>query len=81
MAATLIRNIGKARLNGYGADLYENKDGSASIRFDRNTHPLPHKTNISFDSLELAEKFINENEGINGVSTLNNILMKADIGF
>ena len=81
MKATFIRNIGMARLNGFGADLYENTNGTASIRFDKNTNPLPSRTNLIFDSLELAEEFIERNKGSNGVNTLNNILMKADIKF
>ena len=79
--ATFIKSIGNVRINGLGADLYENTDLSASIRFDKNTHPLPHRTNIVFDDLESAEKFIEENEGSNGASTLDNILRKSDIDY
>lgn len=79
--ATFIRSVGGCRLNGLGAYLYENPDMSASIRFDKNTHPLPSKFNMVFHSLDAAENFIELNSGSNGASTLNNILRLSDINW
>lgn len=77
--STFVKNIGGARWNGYGADLYENANGTASIRFDKLTHPLPHKHYMVFTSLSAAEKFIEDNLGNTGLNTLRNILNKSSI--
>lgn len=77
--AKFLRSIGNVRWNGYGADLYLNADYSASIRFDKLTHPLPPKYNMKFSSLEEAENFIDANAGLSGLQTLRNILDKSDI--
>ncbi len=79
MAASFVKNIGKVRFNGFSADLYENKDGSASIRFDKYTKSLPSKTFLNFSSLTLADTFIKSKEGSNGLNTLFNILDFANI--
>ncbi|MGI2228109.1 hypothetical protein [Shewanella frigidimarina] len=77
--ATFIKNIGGCRWNGYGADLYQNPDLSASIRFDKLTHPLPYKYNLKFNNVDDANEFIEDNKGNNGLQTLRAILDKSDI--
>jgi len=74
-----IKSIGNARYNGFGADLYENKNGSATIRFDKNTRNLPKKHWLTFSSLEDAEKFIEIKQGSSGFNTLVSILNAAEI--
>ncbi len=77
--AKFIKSIGKVRYNGIGADLYENKDGTATIRFDKNMSALPRKSFLKFGSLNNAEEFIENSKGSNGLNTLINILNKAGI--
>lgn len=80
--ATHIKSIGNVRLNGFGADLYQNPNGSASIRFDKNGHSLPSKHNMVFSSIDLAEEFIESktsSDPLNTANTLNNILIGAGI--
>lgn len=79
MKATFIESIGNVRWNGYGADLYENADGTASIRFDKLTNPLPPKYNLKFPSLDAANEFISKNSGNTGLQTLRNIINLSDI--
>lgn len=74
-----IRNIGKVRWNGLSADLYEKKDGTASIRFEKYGTELPRRTNLLFNSLELAESFIEKKAGSNGLNTLINIIEHAEV--
>lgn len=73
-----IRNIGQCRWNGIGADLYENQDGTATIRFDKNGSDLPRKTWQKFDSVDDAVIHIERHQGSNGLSTLINILNAND---
>ena len=74
-----IRSVGMVRFGGIGADLYENKNGTASIRFDMNTRSLPKKTHLTFDDIEKAESFIESKKGGNGLNTLINIIDFSDV--
>ena len=56
--STFIRTISKTRYNSIGFDVYENKDGSATIRPEKLGHDLPSKHWVKFDSLNAIEKFI-----------------------
>ncbi len=56
--STFIRIIGRASWNGYGFDLYENKDGSATIRPTRNGNDLPTRFWKKFESIKAAENKI-----------------------
>jgi len=79
--STLIRSIGKVRFNGLGADLYENKNGTASIKFDKNCTQLPKRTNLCFDNLGKAETFIESKQGSNSLNTLVNILDAGKVSY
>ena len=81
MSAAFIKNIGKVRFNGLGADLYENKNGTATIRFDKNCTALPKKTYLCFDDLVKAEAFIESKEGSDGLNTLINILDASEVNY
>lgn len=53
-----IRSIGRCLVNGYGFDLYENEDGTATVRPVKLYRDLPKSKWVKFDSLESAEKAI-----------------------
>lgn len=74
-----IKNIGNCRWNGIGVDLYENKDGSARINFDKNGRNLPKRTQLKFKSTDAASEFIERKKGSNGVNTIINIIEYAGI--
>lgn len=74
-----IRNIGRVRFRGYGADLHVTDSGAALIQFNKCTAILPMNEWLRFDTLALAERFIAENEDVNGLNTLLNVLNKARI--
>ena len=79
MKTSFIKSIGKTRINGLAADLYENSDGSAVIKFDKNAKSLPASKNLNFNSIEIAERFIEVEEGPSGLDTLINVLEAADL--
>jgi hypothetical protein len=69
------KNIGNCRLNGIGFDLYERKDGTATIVPDKNTRQLPRKNWMKFGSWESAEKWIEVRcEGLEGASRVNKLI-------
>jgi hypothetical protein len=78
----LVRNIGNIRLNGYGADIYENEDGSAVIKFDRYCESLPDYKFRHFTSLEAVEDWLeslNYVEVYDGANLLNSVLRNVGI--
>lgn len=77
--STFIKSIGGVRFNNLGADLYENNNGTATIRFDKLTHDLPKKHWMKFDSLESAEQFIEKKQGSNRLNTLINVIESANL--
>lgn len=60
MKAQFIRTIGKCSFNGYSFDVYENTNGSATIRPCRFSNTLPAPNFILFDSLNNLEKKLND---------------------
>ena len=81
MKKVFIRSIGNVRFNGIGADLYENKDKTACICFDKLTHDLPGYLDLQFKSLIDAELFIECKKGSNGLNTLINILNVSNVNY
>lgn len=56
-----IRSIGSMYVNRQGVDLYENKDGSATLRPTKiGGHDLPIVFWKKFNSIDDAESFIEE---------------------
>lgn len=56
--STYITCVGRARINNFSFDVYENKDGSASIRANKLGHDLPTKTWLIYSSVEEAKDYI-----------------------
>ncbi|HBF46199.1 MAG TPA: hypothetical protein DDW91_06865 [Shewanella frigidimarina] len=67
--ATYIRTIAKIRFNNVGFDIYENKNGTATIRPENLGSDFPKSKWIDFDSLEELEEFI-DGLGMTGVSLI-----------
>lgn len=55
-----ITCVGGLRVNNFSFDIYENKDGSASIRANKLGYDLPTKTWLTYNSVEEAKDYINE---------------------
>lgn len=79
MNSAVIKNIGKMRYKGIGANLYQNEDLTASIRFNLLADELPSNTALNFDSIEQAKLFIESKKGVNGLGTLLNIMDCAEL--
>jgi hypothetical protein len=67
-----IKSIGRCYVNNIGFDLYENKDKSATIRPLKLGHQFPKKYWFKFDSLILAEEFI-DNINLHGASLVQHL--------
>ena len=70
-----IRTIGRAALNGFHFDLYENKNGTATIRPARNLHDLPPKHWVKFKSLDEVETMIDKID-LEGVVLVKHLINK-----
>ncbi|WP_045860290.1 hypothetical protein [Teredinibacter purpureus] len=57
-----IRSIGKCAVNGIGFDIYENKNGSATIRPTKMNSDLPRKFWKTFDGADKLESFIDQHD-------------------
>jgi len=55
-----ITCVGRSRVNNFSFDIYENKDGSASIRANKLGHDLPTRTWLTYSSIEEAKDFVKE---------------------
>lgn len=53
-----IRNIGNCAVNGVSFGVYENKNGTATVRPCSNGHELPRKKWIKFESIQDLEDSI-----------------------
>lgn len=78
--SNFIRKIGGCAVNSISFTLYENKDGSATVRPEKNGTPFPRAKWITFESLEAAEKSIDsvageETEGAQRVHNLKKAWM------
>ena len=70
------RTVGRISYNGYSFRLYENKDGSATLKPVKNGHDLPKINWRTFKNLEEAECKIDEwagedSEGVQPSSKFN----------
>jgi len=61
--AKFIRSIGNCLVNNYGFDLYENENGTATIRPVKLSRDLPRKMWLTYDSIDDAEAAINDMAG------------------
>ncbi len=55
-----ITCVGRSRVNNFSFDLYENKDGSASIRPCKLGHDLPTTTWLTYKSVDEARDYIDK---------------------
>jgi len=55
-----IRKIGSCSVNGISFSVYENKDGSATVRPCKLSHEFPNSKWIEFESLEVLEEKTNK---------------------
>jgi hypothetical protein len=67
-----IRAIGGCRVNGIGFDLYVNRDGSATIKPEKQGTPLPKRYWMHFTDLESAERYI-ESTGLTGAALVHQL--------
>ena len=55
-----IRIIGGCSFNGFGFDIYENKNGSATVRPTKNGNHMPTKKWINYESIERLESALDQ---------------------
>lgn len=75
-----IRMIGRAYFNNVGFDVYENEDGSATVRPVKLWHDFPKKHWIKFDSLDHLEEWLDKIDlsGVELVAALQELWLSDD---
>jgi len=73
--ATFIRAIGRCAVNGISFDVYENKDGSATVRPVQKGTDFPRPSWRNYESLEELENTIDKlvGEDLTGASRVQKL--------